>query len=166
MSQAALSLEELLVEHGTVSVETLEKAHERQRDGKALGEVLQEMGAVDSSTWARTLAAHYGLPFRDQLPEDASILDLVEELPINFAKRHLLLPVAVEGDTVVLATADPSNVGAIDDVRLLIGKPLRVFVAPGPVIVDARSVSILRPRTSRSRATCSSPTTRRRSFVW
>jgi general secretion pathway protein E len=137
MSQAALSLEELLVEHGTVSVETLEKAHERQRDGKALGEVLQEMGAVDSSTWARTLAAHYGLPFRDQLPEDASILDLVEELPINFAKRHLLLPVAVEGDTVVLATADPSNVGAIDDVRLLIGKPLRVFVAPGPVIVDA-----------------------------
>jgi general secretion pathway protein E len=137
MTTTAASLEELLVEQAHLSAETLEKAHERQRDGKGLGDVLLEMGAIDSSTWARALATHYGLPFRDQLPEDGSILDLIEELPINFAKRHLLLPVGVDGGTVVLATADPSNIGAIDDVRLLLGKPLRVFVAPGPVIVDA-----------------------------
>ena len=73
MTTTAASLEELLVEQAHLSAETLEKAHERQRDGKGLGDVLLEMGAIDSSTWARALATHYGLPFRDQLPEDATV---------------------------------------------------------------------------------------------
>src|SRR5262245_32064570 len=131
------SLEAFLIAQGTISEETLEKARERQRDGKGLGDVLQEMGAIDSGTWARALAEHFGLPFSDHLPEDGGILELINTLPINFAKRCQLLPVARDGDTVVLATADPSNLGPLDDVRLLLRKPIRVFVAPGPVIVDA-----------------------------
>ena len=137
MAVAAHSLEAFLIEEGTISAETLEKARERQREGKGLGDVLQEMGAIDSGTWARALATHFGLPFHDQLPEDGSILELINQLPINFAKRCLLLPVARDGDTVVVATADPANLGPIDDVRLLLRRPVQVFVAPAPVIVDA-----------------------------
>jgi general secretion pathway protein E len=137
MAVAARSLEAFLVDQGTVSAETLEKARERQRDGKGLGDVLQEMGAIDSHTWARALANHFGLPYTDHLPEDAQILDLIRELPINFAKRCLLLPIAREGHNVVVVTADPGSVGPIDDMRLLMRTPIRVMVAPGPVIVDA-----------------------------
>ena len=137
MAVAARSLEAFLIEQGTVSEETLEKARERQRDGKGLGDVLQEMGAIDPGTWAQTLAQHFGLPFSEHLPDDASVLELINQLPINFAKRCLLLPVAREGDTVVVATADPASLGPLDDVRVLLRKPIRVMVAPGPVIVDA-----------------------------
>jgi general secretion pathway protein E len=137
MAVAATSLEAFLLENGSVSVETLEKARERLRDGKGLGDVLQEMGAVDSGTWARALASHFGLPFTDHLPEDSEILELINQLPINFAKRCQLLPVSREGETVVVVTADPGSVGPLDDVRLLLRKPIRVVVAPGPVIVDA-----------------------------
>jgi len=137
MAVAAKSLEAFLIEQGAVSPETIEKARERQRDGKGLGDTLQEMGAIDPITWARALADHYGLPFRDRLPEDNEILELITPLPINFAKRCLLLPVATDGASVVVATADPANIGALDDVRLLLRKPIQVFVAPGPVIVDA-----------------------------
>src|SRR5262250_3478498 len=87
MAVAPKSLEAFLIAQGTVSEETLEKAHERQRDGKGLGDVLQEMGAIDSGTWARALADHFGLPFNDRLPEDGGILELINTLPINFAKR-------------------------------------------------------------------------------
>src|SRR5262245_1941241 len=114
MAVAAKSLEAFLIDQGSVSEETLEKARERQRDGKGLGDVLQEMGAIDSRTWAQALAEHFGLPFSEQLPDDGSILDLIGPLPINFAKRCLLLPVAREGDTVVVATADPGNLGPLD----------------------------------------------------
>ncbi|HVM97528.1 MAG TPA: type II secretion system ATPase GspE, partial [Candidatus Acidoferrales bacterium] len=97
----------------------------------------QEMGAIDSPTWARAVANHFGLPFTDHLPEDSQILDLIGPLPINFAKRCLLLPVARESGCVVVVTADPGSLGPIDDMRLLLRTPIRVMVAPGPLIVDA-----------------------------
>jgi general secretion pathway protein E len=137
MAVAAKSLESFLIQHGSVTEETLEKARERQREGKGLGDVLQEMGAIDSATWARALADHFGLPYRDRLPDASEVLDLINQLPINFAKRCLLLPVAREGETVLAATADPANIGAIDDLRLLLRRPVKVFVAPAPLIIDA-----------------------------
>jgi len=137
MAVAARSLEAFLIEQGTISEETLDKARERQRDGKGLGDVLQEMGAIDPGTWAETLAKHFGLPFSERLPDDGGVPDLINQLPINFAKKCLLLPVGREGETVVVATADPASLGPLDDVRLLLRKPIRVMVAPGPVIVDA-----------------------------
>jgi len=137
MAVAVKSLEAFLVDQGAVTAETLEKARERQRDGKGLGDVLQEMGAIDSGTWARALADHFGLPFCERLPEDGAVLELINQLPINFAKRCLVLPVAREGETVVVATADPASLGPLDDVRLLLRKPIRVLVAPAPVIIDA-----------------------------
>src|SRR5439155_25878072 len=115
MAVAAKSLEAFLIDKGAVSAETVEKARERQRDGKGLGDVLQEMGAIDPRTWAQALADHFGLPFNERLPEDGEIVELIAPLPINFAKRCLLLPVATDGETVVVATADPANVGALDD---------------------------------------------------
>jgi general secretion pathway protein E len=45
--------------------------------------------------------------------------------------------VAKDGETVVVATADPANIGALDDLRLLLRTPIRVFVAPAPVVIDA-----------------------------
>jgi general secretion pathway protein E len=138
MAVAAKSLEAFLIDQGTVTEETLEKAREKsEREGKSLGDVLEEMRQVDSCTWARTLASYVGLPFRERLPEDGSILELINDLRIEFAKRYQLLPVGRDGDAVVVATADPLNIGPLDDVRLVLRKPIRVFVAPAPVIIDA-----------------------------
>jgi len=137
MAVAAKSLEAVLLEHGAVSEAMLEKARERQRDGRSLGDVLQEMGAIDGRTWAQALASHFGLPFVEQLPHDENPSEWVNRLPINYAKRYQLLPVGHDGDTVVLAIADPSALGAVDDVRLLLRRPVRVIVAPGATIVDA-----------------------------
>ncbi|MGD0946923.1 MAG: type II secretion system ATPase GspE [Candidatus Binatia bacterium] len=137
MTTAAGSIEASLLEQGAISTETLDKAREKQRDGKGLGDVLLEMGAIDSATWGRTIARHFGLPFTEKLPEDADIVPLISPLPINFAKRCQLLPVARDGDAIVVATADPANLGALDDMRLLLRKPIRVLVASAPVIIDA-----------------------------
>ncbi|MFN8627750.1 MAG: type II secretion system ATPase GspE [Candidatus Binatia bacterium] len=137
MTFAVGTLEASLLEQGAVSSETLDKAREKQRDGKSLGEVLQEMGAIDSTTWAHAVADYFGLPFNERLPEDGDILPLINTLPINFAKRCQLLPVAQDAESVVVVTADPTNVGPLDDLRVLLRKPIRVMVAPGPAIIDA-----------------------------
>jgi general secretion pathway protein E len=136
MAVSAKTLEACLIEHGGVSESTLEKAREKQREGKGLGDVLQEMGAIDGHVWARVLADHYGLPYVDQVPAEGydQILELIRELPINFAKRYLVLPIGLEHEQVTVATGDPSSFGPIDDVRLLMRRPVRVVVAPAPVI--------------------------------
>ncbi len=137
MAVAAKSLEAFLLEEGAISEATLEKARERQRDGRKLGDVLQEMGAIDGRTWAKALATHFGLPFTEQVPQDDNPAEWVDRLPINFAKRHLLLPIGRDGETMVVACGDPSALGPIDDLRALLHRPVRIVVAPGPVIVDA-----------------------------
>ena len=131
------ALEARLVHETGIDLEVLERARERQRDGKDLGDVLQEMGVVTPSRWGEVLARHYGLPFVDQLPSDGLPLELVTKLPIHFAKRHNLLPISAENDSVVVATADPSDTGPIDDLRLLFDRAVRAVVAPGPVIAEA-----------------------------
>ncbi len=136
MAVAAKSLEACLIEQGAISEAVLEKARERQRDGRRLGDVLQEMGAIDGHTYAQALASHFGLPFIERLPETDTASDYVDILPINFAKRYQILPVDRDGETVVLASGDPGALGPIDDVRLLLHSPIRVVVAPGAAIVD------------------------------
>jgi general secretion pathway protein E len=137
MAVALKSLDACLIEEGSVSDAVLERARERQRDGKRLGDVLQEMGAIDSSTYARALAAHFGLPFVDKLPvDDPTASECVDLLPINFAKRSQLLPIRREEGSVVVAVADPRALGPIDDLRVLLHKPICVVVAPSDVIVD------------------------------
>jgi general secretion pathway protein E len=131
------SVEGYLLANGQLTPEVLEKARDRQRDGKTLGEVLQEMGAVDARSWAQAVAAHFGLPFEETLPQNEEIAELIRDLPINYAKRCQLLPIGRSNGHVVVATADPGNLGALDDVRLLLRSPIKPVVAPGPAIVDA-----------------------------
>ena len=117
MAVATKSLDACLIEEGSISEAVLEKARERQREGKRLGDVLQEMGAIDGRAWAHALAAHFGLPFVDELPaDDPTASECVEVLPINFAKRYAdPADSAATNGTVVVAAADPRSLGPLDD---------------------------------------------------
>jgi hypothetical protein len=81
-------LEANLVEQGGISPEVLDRARERLRDGKDIGDVLLEMGALTADRWGEIVARYYGLPFIDTLQTDSVPLELVARLPIQFAKRH------------------------------------------------------------------------------
>ncbi len=130
-------LEASLIRDAGIARETLERARERLRDGRELGDVLLEMGAVTADRWGEIQAQYFGLPFVDTLNQDAVPLELIALLPIQFAKRHNLLPVHADDDAVTVATANPSSIGPIDDLRLLFGKPIRAVVAPAPVVSEA-----------------------------
>ena len=138
MAVADKTLDACLIEEGSIPDSVLEKARERQqRDGKHLGDVLREMKAIDSQTYARALASHYGLPFLDKLPEDdPTASECVEILPIGFAKKCQVLPIRQDDDSIVVAMSDPTALGPLSDLRLLLHKPIRAVVAPGDVIVE------------------------------
>jgi general secretion pathway protein E len=130
-------LEASLLRDAGIARETLERARERLREGRELGDVLLEMGAVTADRWGEIQARYFGLPFLGTLNQEAVPLELISLLPIQFAKRHNLLPVHADGEVVTVATANPSSIGPIDDLRLLFGKPIRTVVAPAPVVSEA-----------------------------
>jgi type IV pilus assembly protein PilB len=66
--------------------------------------------------------------------------DAVAALPPWLAGRHGIVPLRVDGDELVVATADPSDVVALDDVRLVTGvRAVRPEVATADAIARARA---------------------------
>jgi type IV pilus assembly protein PilB len=117
-------LGQLMVERGLVTDAQLEQAlSEQRRTGKRMGETLLKMGAISSLDLARVLADHLGLPFVDlrSRPPDLVLAALIPE---QIARRYCALPVARWSGQLVVAMANPNDVFALDDLRVLTGQPV------------------------------------------
>src|SRR5437879_13448217 len=89
-----------------ISGEVVARAAARQREGRTLGETLAELGATDAATFARALAEAAGLPFAPA-PPALPARELTAVLPMPFAKRHLVLPLARAGARPAVPPARP-----------------------------------------------------------
>ena len=116
-------LGEVLVDQQVITEEQLKQALDVQADvepgkrRKRLGSVIIDAGFATDRQIAESLATALGLNVTDlgQLPIAPEI---VRSLPRAVAERSNLLILEREGNRVVVATSDPTNVVAIDDVKL------------------------------------------------
>jgi general secretion pathway protein E len=116
----------------------LEEGLRAQADeGGRLGELLVARKAVTYEDVAKALALQLDLPYVAQVSLDAVDAELVRQVPINFAKQALILPVGLEGETVALLVADPLDTTVLDHARMLLQRNVSPRVALGSVIVDA-----------------------------
>jgi type IV pilus assembly protein PilB len=127
-------LGEVLVELGVIDEDQLAAALEAQRTrGQRLGEVLLDQGLITTIDLLAALARQFGLDFvnLEEVDVDRS---LVQRVPEPLARRHRAVPVLWDGDTVVVAMANPSDVIALDDIRSILRTPVRPVMAdPGQV---------------------------------
>jgi general secretion pathway protein E len=88
---------------------------------------------------ALRLARALGLPCLERIPEGEVAPELAARVPPGFAKAHRLVLAAAdeEGGLVTVAVADPLECAAVDDLGLLLGRQVRVVVAPESEILDA-----------------------------
>jgi general secretion pathway protein E len=116
--------------------DVLVRAAARRREGRTVADALAELGAADATAFTRALADRAGLPFA---PAPAALPDreLLAPLPMPFARRHLVLPLAREADGLAVAVADPTALAALDDLRFLYRVPVRPLVVPEAALRDA-----------------------------
>jgi type IV pilus assembly protein PilB len=134
---ARTSLASLLLERGLITDEELDGAlAEQRRSGQPLGRLLVEQGILQAADLARVVAESAGLEFLD-LDEHPLDPMATASIPDAMARRYVALPVSWDGDTLVVAMADPSNVVAIDDIRSITRADVRVAVASPAAIVAA-----------------------------
>ncbi len=115
-------LGEVLVTGGVLTEEQLGDALRAQKEyaggrRRRLGEVITALGLADEVQIARALSDQLGLPFVDlgSLPIADETLAV---LPRNVAVRHVAVPITLAHDVLTVALADPTNVLALDDIRL------------------------------------------------
>jgi type IV pilus assembly protein PilB len=130
-------LGQILVKNRIISEEQLEEALARQSEtGESLGRVLIDMKMVSEGALTSILARQIGLKYVDlaNLDVDISATSLVDA---EIARRYNLIPVGFNGDRLMVAMADPTNVFALDDIRIMTGMQIEPMVATKEDIVAA-----------------------------
>ncbi len=106
--------------------------------GKSLSEVLVERELLTDLEIVRAVAEELGLEAVDEIPQLELDGEMLARVPLEFLKRHLLLPLKSEADDAVrVAMADPLLVHPLDDVRRLLKRDVRPMVASPKSILSA-----------------------------
>ncbi|HLM48878.1 MAG TPA: type II secretion system ATPase GspE [Myxococcaceae bacterium] len=131
-------LGEILRATSGLTEEKLQEALAIQAEkGGRLGEILVSMKAIGEEEVAKALGLQLDLPYLARIFLEEVGAELIRRVPINFAKQALILPLAVEGDTVALAVADPLNTTVLDHARMLLGMNVSPRIALASTITDA-----------------------------
>lgn len=139
MANQKMKLGEVLLQEGLISQEQLSEAlEEQQRLKRSLGRILIDRGFVTESSFVAVLAKQVGLEFVDltEYTIDGSAASLIPE---NLSKRYVALPIGYDGDRLIVAMSDPSNVFALDDIRTLTGREVQPVVSTRTDILAAIS---------------------------
>ncbi len=118
-----------MVDRGLITTAQLDEALELQRTtGRRVGDSLVEIGAVSRFELTRVLADHLGVPFVDlrARPPDPMLASI---LPEDLARRYRALPITHWEDQVVVAMANPNDLFALDDLRMVIHLPIIAAMA-------------------------------------
>lgn len=130
---------EILLAQGILTQEQLAQALEIQRQsGGWLGRILVDMGIVSERQLARTLAQHWGMAYTE-LSEDSVDSEVSRLIPPYLAQRHGVVAIGRKGNRLIVAMSDPSNIVAIDDIRLLTGLEVEVRIASADDIEKSHS---------------------------
>jgi type IV pilus assembly protein PilB len=122
-------LGELLVRDNLLSAEQLKQARsDAAAKGSRLGSEITQLGFLDESELTEFVAKQYGVPSinLDEFEVDPEVVALIPE---EVALKHNVVPVNRAGSTLIVATADPSNIYALDDIKFLTGYNIQAVVA-------------------------------------
>ncbi|HEX7601608.1 MAG TPA: type II secretion system ATPase GspE [Polyangiaceae bacterium] len=131
-------LGDLLVRRGLVQAERLEPLYAVQRErGVDLVDLLVNAQVCDGNTIARVLAEEVQLPFAESIDPERIATALATRVPISFAKNRKVLVFAEDEREVHAYIADPFDTNALDDLRVLFGKPVEPTVVASERVIDA-----------------------------
>jgi type IV pilus assembly protein PilB len=131
-----IRLGDLLVEGGKLTETQLMDALSKQKSsGRKLGEILVDDGYVTEKDILETIEVQLGIPFINfsEINIDNKV---VKTVPEKLARKYTLVPVALEGEELTIAMADPLNIFAIDDVKMTTGLKIQTAIGRSDQIMD------------------------------
>ena len=131
------TLADVLIQQGVLPKQTLDQVLGRL-DGvtAALGQTLVGEGIISEDQLARALAAQFDLPC-DLLTEFRVDQSFYNSMSVKLMQRHPFIPIAEHQGRLTIAISDPQNLLALDELELLLGRPLDLVVSSRSAILAA-----------------------------
>ena len=132
-------LADILIQGNLITEEKLAKALDIQKqEGGRLSKILVKHNFVDEKKLIAAIGEHLGIP-----PLDLSKVkldpEIVELIPKNVAEFYQLIPIAKIGNALSVAMADPLNIFAIDDLKLMTSMDVVPIIGTETDIMEALS---------------------------
>lgn len=129
------SLGDLLVDEQIITPRQLQKAEEQQKkSNERLEKILVTLGFVTDRDITEVLGKQMGVSFVD-LESFEIDPELARSVPEHLARRYKVIPVGQLNNKLSLAMADPLNVVALDDIRLITGFDIVPMIATEEAIL-------------------------------
>ncbi len=136
-SFARPALTEVLVSQGVLSRHKVEDTLCRVKGvSAALGKALVEDGLLTEDQLAQALADQHGLRY-DPLTNVRVDPQYYESISIKWMQRVPFVPLREQAGVLTIAVAEPQNLLGLDELELLIGKPLELVVSSRSAIMAA-----------------------------
>jgi type IV pilus assembly protein PilB len=128
---------QILLEKSLISQEQLDEALRVQKNTtEQLGRILTDLGYVTERDVLRAQAEQLGIPFLE-LGQVSVDQDIAKSIPQSVVQRYNAVPIKRNGNRLTVAMSDPSNVFALDDIRLITGYEI------DPMLATADDISSL-----------------------
>ncbi len=132
-------LGDVLVEQGWITPEGLEGGLAAQAEnGERLGQILVQQKKITERELLDALALQLQLEVMESIDDKELRFDLVEQLPIQYLKKHLIFPFQSEDGSLRMAVNDPLDLEVLDDLRILYGMDeIKPVLVPAKEIISA-----------------------------
>ena len=122
-------IKDILIRDRLISQEDLQHAlDEQKKTGEELNKILIRLKLIDEDTLTHLLSQDLGYP-----PISISRLkidsELIKIIPKDIAIKYQIMPIAIMGDHLTLAMADPLNIFAIDNIKALTGYTINPIIS-------------------------------------
>jgi Type II secretion system (T2SS), protein E, N-terminal domain len=126
-----MKLGEMLVRDGRITPVQLQHAIAHQaRSGGRLGSILVELGHLDAETLTVYLGLGLGMPIATGATLERCKRSAVRLLTPQQAARYRCVPIVIQGQTLILAIADPLDMPTLDALHNVTGYRVLPRVAP------------------------------------
>lgn len=129
---------ELLLKHTSLTEEQLDEAlHSQAETGQLIGEILLKKNYIHPHDIIKVICHQVDIPYVMDINVDEVDPNLTLDIPINYAKTNEVLPLLETEFMVTVVISDPFNFDAINDLRELFKREIKLMVSPPLKIQDA-----------------------------
>jgi len=130
-------LEDVLVEQNLLSREEMDTALKKLPSPlRSIGQALVKEGVITEEQLGRALAEQCGLPY-EPLTDFRVNPHFYQTVSAELMQRHPFIPLHEQDGVLTIAVADPHNLPALDDLELLLGRPVHLCVSSRDAILAA-----------------------------
>jgi general secretion pathway protein E len=132
-------VERILLRHKKITEKALKEVKANNiHSGTYLGKTLTDHGYIHTDTLLQTLSTELRLPYikKEQYPKSSLP---VEGLTITetFLREKIIFPLQLKDDTLIVAVYDPFDLYTIEDLKVSLGKNIRVVLSSEQDILES-----------------------------